>query len=40
MQVKNPRPGVEIASIDVVPGKDARKAVPAVLGITLGDVVE
>jgi hypothetical protein len=39
MQVKNPRPDVEIESIDVVPGNDDRRAVPAVLGITLGDVV-
>lgn len=40
MQVKNPRPDVEIKSIDMVPGEDDRKAIPAVLGITLGDVVE
>ena len=40
MQVKNPRPDVKIKSIDVLPGEDDRKAVPAVLGITLGDVVE
>ena len=40
MQVKNPRPDVEIESIDVVPGENSRTAVPAVLGITLGHVVE
>ena len=40
MQVKNPRPDVKIESIDLVPGEDDRTAVPAVLGITLGDVVE
>ena len=40
MQVKNPRPDVEIESIDVVPGEGSGKAVPAVLGITLGRLVE
>ncbi|MFW6303208.1 MAG: sugar-binding domain-containing protein [Candidatus Sumerlaeota bacterium] len=40
MQVKNPRPDVEIESIDVVPGKESGRAVPAVLGITLGDVID
>ncbi len=40
MQVKNPRPDVEIDSIDVVPGEDDRWAVPAVLGITLGHVAD
>jgi beta-galactosidase len=40
MQVKNPRPDVEIESIDVVPGSGSRTAVPAVLGITLGRLAE
>ncbi|MGD2176008.1 MAG: hypothetical protein PVJ27_11440, partial [Candidatus Brocadiaceae bacterium] len=40
MQVKNPRPDVEIRSIDVVPGEGQRRAVPAVLAISLGNVAQ
>jgi hypothetical protein len=36
MQAANPRPDVPIASIDVV--RTSQRAVPAVLGITLGEV--
>jgi len=43
MKVANPRPGVEIKALDVVPGKtpkgeDSDRAAFAVLGITLGTV--
>jgi hypothetical protein len=37
MQTANPRPDVEMRSIDVVRTSD--RAVPAVLGITLGEIV-
>jgi hypothetical protein len=37
MQAANPRPDVEIRSIEVVRTSD--RAVPAVLGITLGEIV-
>ena len=40
MQADNPRPQVAIASIDIVPGKDGGRAVPAVLAITLGTVIK
>ena len=40
MQAPNPRPGVEIATIDVVLGKDASRAVPAVLAITTAAIVK
>lgn len=39
MQVRNPRPHVEIESIDVSLGQETRRAVPAVLGITTGTVL-
>ncbi len=37
MQAANPRPSVEIESIDVVRG--GNRATPAVLGITLGEIL-
>jgi hypothetical protein len=40
MQAPNPRPGVEIATIDVVLGKDGSRAVPAVLAITTAVLVK
>ena len=38
MQAANPRPEVEIVSIDVV--RTSPRAVPAVLGIPLGEIVK
>jgi hypothetical protein len=38
MQAANPRPEMEIVSIDAV--RTSRRAVPAVLGITLGEIVK
>ncbi len=45
MKVNNPRGDVEIASIDILPGLDnkggiANRAVPAVLAITAGRILE
>ena len=45
MKVMNPRPVVAIASIDVLPGRDAKgapanRAVPALLAVTLGMIEE
>ncbi|OPZ19549.1 MAG: hypothetical protein BWZ10_00915 [candidate division BRC1 bacterium ADurb.BinA364] len=45
MKVANPRPDVEIESIDFLPGLNAQnepenRAVPALLAITLGEIVE
>jgi hypothetical protein len=40
MQVTNPRPDVEIESIDVVAPGPKGRAVPAVLAITLGNIAE
>ncbi len=40
MQVTNPRPDVEIESIDVVAPSRKGRAVPAVLAITLGNIAE
>ena len=45
LQFRNPRPDIEIASIDVVLGKDknnryGRRAIPALLAITLGRTLD
>ncbi len=40
MQVPNPRPGVKIETIDVVLGKNSGRAIPAVLAISLGEVLD
>jgi hypothetical protein len=40
MQVMNPRPDVTIKSIDVLPGENERAAIPAVLGVTLGKIMQ
>lgn len=40
MKVSNPRPDVEIATIDIVLGRDSRRAIPVVLAITLGTILE
>jgi len=40
MQVDNPRPDAEIQSIDVRLGEATNRAVPAVLGITVADVLD
>jgi len=40
MQARNPRPDAEIATIDVALGAATNRAVPAVLAITLGEIIK